>query len=198
MLIDNKKAIDREHDDDAHERAAKKRNDERNRVRQHIHDTGHRAERAQKIKNAREKSDVTAKRDFDISVKAPSQRDATAGNRETRHEQNHCDRTTNKRQRRGGTEPSRDNGRDHENSRTDCSANNIRGERWDSDTANELVIDALGLLDLHPFPRQAWADGAEFPEIRQAGTGHGLKPQMWGFRVIPSPQIGVIFACQAS
>src|SRR5882762_7405367 len=98
-------------------------------------------------KHTGQEANVTAKRDFYIRVKAAGQRHAAAGNRETSDEQHHRDRTTNECEWRGGSQSSRNCRWNHENSRTDCRANNIRGQSWNSDPADELMIDALGPLN---------------------------------------------------
>src|SRR5437016_4289582 len=100
----HQRAVNNEHDNDPHDRTAKKRNDERNRIRENVYDSRDGTERSQKIEHAGEKSDIATARDFDIRVKAASQRNATARDGETSDEQHHRDRTANKRQRRSGTE----------------------------------------------------------------------------------------------
>ena len=63
-------AVNREHDDDAHDRSAEKRNDKRDGIREYVDHACDRAEGGEKIKHACEKPDVFAERDFNVSIKS--------------------------------------------------------------------------------------------------------------------------------
>ena len=65
---EDEQAVNSEHDGDSHDRTSEKWNGQCDRIREHIHHSGDRAERSKKIKYACEKSNIPAKRDFDVSV----------------------------------------------------------------------------------------------------------------------------------
>src|SRR4029077_15246814 len=92
-------------------------------------------------------SHVAPKRHFDIRVKTAGQRNAAAGDRETCDEQDHGNRTADKCEWRRGPQSLRYSRWDHENSSTNCRADDIRGERWNSNAANQLMVDPLFLLN---------------------------------------------------
>ena len=140
-------SIDREHHDNPHHGTAEERHHQGDRVCQYVHDAGNRAECREKIKHAGEESDVAPKRHFDIRVKTAGQRNATAGDRETCDEQDHGNRTADKCEWRRGSQSLRNRRWDHENSSTNCRADDIRGESWNSNAANQLMINALGLFE---------------------------------------------------
>src|SRR5207244_6896529 len=67
--------------------------------------------------------------------------------REASDEQNHRNRAANKCEWSSGPKSFCNRCRNHENSCTNCRAVNVGSQSWNSDAADQLMIDALRLLD---------------------------------------------------
>ncbi len=129
------------------------RHNDSDRVHQNVDHPSDCAERGNSVKNAGEKSDITTKRNFNVRVKPAGERNATAGDRETGHEQNHRDRATNERKWSCLSQTFRHRRRKDENACADRGINNVRSQPGNADCADELMIDAARRVGSRSSPR---------------------------------------------